>query len=257
MTLTAFVFPKLRTLKTWLDKCLKSPFSEDPSTSDMVIGPKHCWNLNDSTFTIFIDRCEENHALKIFCDWYWKSSDCLLTHWLPMTSILFLTEAIYCNIFRWIYLRKEKHFLNLFLHFLNLEAFLNISKGNMTLIADVFLKLRTPKYDVREMSKKFRFRRPFDKWHGKRAKTLLKSERQHLYHIYWSLWTQFSWRMSLLVICKSLGLFLNALMADDKYCLFDRDNLLQFFRCNYLGKKKIFCQFFCALWKSWFKLQHF
>ena len=92
-----------------------------------------------------------------------------------MTSILFLTEAIYCNIFRWIYLRKEKHFLNLFLHFLNLEAFLNNSKGKMTLIADVFLKLRTPKYDVREMSKKFRFRRPFDKWHGKRAKTLLKS----------------------------------------------------------------------------------
>ena len=36
MTLTAFVFPKLRTLKTWLDKCLKSPASEGPSTSNMV-----------------------------------------------------------------------------------------------------------------------------------------------------------------------------------------------------------------------------
>ena len=36
MTLTAFVFPKLRTLKTWLDKCLKSPVSEGPPTSNIV-----------------------------------------------------------------------------------------------------------------------------------------------------------------------------------------------------------------------------
>ena len=35
MTLTGFVFPKLRTLKTWIDKCLKSPVPEDPSTSNM------------------------------------------------------------------------------------------------------------------------------------------------------------------------------------------------------------------------------
>ena len=42
MTLKAFVFLKLRTLKTWLDKCLKSPFSENPRTSNMVNVPKHC-----------------------------------------------------------------------------------------------------------------------------------------------------------------------------------------------------------------------
>ena len=44
--------------KTWLDKCIKSPVSEDPSTSNMVNGLKHGWNLNDSTFTIFIDQSE-------------------------------------------------------------------------------------------------------------------------------------------------------------------------------------------------------
>ena len=54
----------------------------------------------------------------------------------------------------------------------------------MTLIADVFLNLRTPKEVVREMSKKSRFRGPFDKGHGKWAETLFKSERQHLYQIY-------------------------------------------------------------------------
>ena len=26
--------------------------------SNMVNEPKHCWNLNESTFTIFIDHCE-------------------------------------------------------------------------------------------------------------------------------------------------------------------------------------------------------
>ena len=44
----------------WLDKCLKSSISEDPSKSTMVNGPKHCSNLNRSTFSIFIDECERN-----------------------------------------------------------------------------------------------------------------------------------------------------------------------------------------------------
>ena len=51
--------------KTWLEKCLKSPVSEDTSTSDRVSGTKHCWNLNDSTFTIFIDPREDNSVGKI------------------------------------------------------------------------------------------------------------------------------------------------------------------------------------------------
>ena len=46
--------------KTLLDKCLKSCVSEDPSTSNMVNGIKQCRNLNDTTFTIFIEHCESN-----------------------------------------------------------------------------------------------------------------------------------------------------------------------------------------------------
>ena len=52
----------------------------------------------------------------------------------------------------------------------------------MTLIADLFLKLRTPEDVVRYMSKKSRFKGPFDREHGKRVQTLLQSERQHCYH---------------------------------------------------------------------------
>ena len=44
----------------WLDKCLRSSVSEDPSTGDLVNRPKHCLNLNASTFTIFIDHSEGN-----------------------------------------------------------------------------------------------------------------------------------------------------------------------------------------------------
>ena len=53
----------------------------------------------------------------------------------------------------------------------------------MTLIGDLFPKLRTPKNVVRYMSKKCRFKGPFNKQHGKRVQTPLRSERQHRYHI--------------------------------------------------------------------------
>ena len=57
----------------------------------------------------------------------------------------------------------------------------------MTPMANVFAKLRTLKNVLRRISKKCRFRAPFNKQHGKRAQTLFKSERQHFYHFYWSL----------------------------------------------------------------------
>ena len=97
------------------------------------------------------------------------------------------------------YLRKTKIFLNIFLCFWNLDEILNIfKKKTMTIIAYVFPKLQTAKDAVREVSKKSRFRRNFDKLHGKRSKSLLKSEGQDLYRIYWWLWTQLSWKKTLI-----------------------------------------------------------
>ena len=46
----------------------------------------------------------------------------------------------------------------------------------MTLIADLFSKLRTPKNVVRYKSKKSRFKGPFERQHGKRVQTLLQSD---------------------------------------------------------------------------------
>ena len=53
----------------------------------------------------------------------------------------------------------------------------------MTFIADLFARLRTPKNVVRYMSKKSRFKGPFDWQHGKRVQTLLPSESEETYHI--------------------------------------------------------------------------
>ena len=59
--------------KTWLGKRLKSPSSEGPSTSNMVNRLKQSWNLNDSTFTLFIDNCERDSVVKSLSYGYAKS----------------------------------------------------------------------------------------------------------------------------------------------------------------------------------------
>ena len=43
-----------------LVECLKSTISEDPLTSNMLNGPKHCSKPNQSTFTKFRDPSESN-----------------------------------------------------------------------------------------------------------------------------------------------------------------------------------------------------
>ena len=121
---------------------------------------------------------------------------------------------------------------------------MNIFKKKMTLIAEVFPKLRTPKNMVTSMSKKSRFKGSFGKQHGKRAQTLLKFAWQHLYHIYWSLWRQLTCKKSLLVTCKISRLFPNTLSANDKYSLLNRDNLTQPIKMQVSRKQKIFSGFF-------------
>ena len=50
----------------------------------------------------------------------------------------------------------------------------------MTLIEDVFPKLRTLQEVIRQTSKNSRLRSNFDEQHGKRAQTFLHSGPQHL-----------------------------------------------------------------------------
>ena len=57
----------------------------------------------------------------------------------------------------------KKNFPNSSLHHGNLDSILNIFKKKMSLIADLFFNLRTPKNVVRSMFKKSRFRGPSEK----------------------------------------------------------------------------------------------
>ena len=125
----------------------------------------------------------------------------------------------------------------------------------MTLIPDVFPKLRTQKNLVRSMPKKYGF--SFKKQHGKCAQTLLKCQGQLLYHIYWSLWRQLSYKKSLLVICKISRLFPNTLSADGKYSLLNRDSLTQPIQMQLSRKQKTFSEFFSPFFKSSLNFQHF
>ena len=153
--------------------------------------------------------------------------------------------------------RKKKTFCDFFLAFLksslNFEHFLK----KLTLIADVFPKLRTQKNLVRSMPKKSRFKGSFKKQHGKCAQTLLKCEGQLLCHIYWSLLTQLSYKKYVLVICKISRLFINTLSADGEYSLFNRDNLTQRIQMQLSRKQKSFSEFFSAFLKSSLNFQHF
>ena len=127
----------------------------------------------------------------------------------------------------------------------------------MTVVADLFPKLRTPKQVVRSMSKKSRFRRPFQKQHGKRVKTLLKSERQYLYYNHWSISWKLTYEKSLLVIFKILRLFVNTLTADDKYSLLNIDNSRQPNQMQLSQKQKTFSQIYSLFLKSTLDFEHF
>ena len=96
---------------------------------------------------------------------------------------------------------------------------------------------------VTKMSKEPRFREPFNKQHGKRAEALLKSASQHLYHIHWSLPTQYTWKMSLLLTCQILGLLVNTLAADEKYPVPNRDKLTMRIQSQLSQKRNTFSNF--------------
>ena len=83
--------------------------------------------------------------------------------------------------------QKKKTFSQFYSAFListlNFEHF----QTKMTLIADVFRKLPSPKMVIRSMSVKSRCTGQFHNKHSKRAERLLKSVQRYLYHICWSL----------------------------------------------------------------------
>ena len=96
------------------------------------------------------------------------------------------------------------------------------------------------------MSKRSRFRGPINKQHGKRAQAPFTSGSIDLYHIHRSLSSQLSWKKSLFLTCQILGLLVNTLAADEKYPVFNRDNLKIAIQMQLYRKQKAFFPFYAA-----------
>ena len=61
----------------------------------------------------------------------------------------------------------------------------------------------------------------------------------------------------MLVLCKILGLFVNTLSEDDRYCLLYKDNLLQPIQILLSRNQETFSQFSSAFLKSTLNFEHF
>ena len=94
----------------------------------------------------------------------------------------------------------------------------------MIVTTNVFPEFKTGKDLVREVSKKRRFRTPFDNQHVKGSQTPVESVRQHFYYKSPSLLAKLVWKMSVLDICEILGGFLNTMAVHDKYSLPNFEN---------------------------------
>ena len=79
----------------------------------------------------------------------------------------------------------------------------------------------------------------------------------HSYHIHSVFWKKLSWKKSLLVRCKILGLFVITFTTNYKYSPLNRDNLTQPIQMQVSKEKKRFSQFFPAFLKSLSNFEHF
>ena len=120
---------------------------------------------------------------------------------------------------------------------------MDIFRKKMTLIAYLFLRLRPTKIVVRYMCKSSTWDYPSKRNMVNGFATLFELEQQHLRHIYCATGKQFRCKKCLLVIWKSLRLFVNTMSAVGKCSLPNRDNLMKPIHLQLSQKLKTFCGF--------------
>ena len=126
MTVRANIFPKLQTVKHCVDHSLKSAVWEHPLVVNILAGFKGLWNLRECTFIIIFDDSGEKWLGKNLPYLKLKSWGCILTHWLPIASILFGIVRISSSLFKCNYLKKGKLFLHFLFDWWNLHQIWNI-----------------------------------------------------------------------------------------------------------------------------------
>ena len=99
----------------------------------------------------------------------------LLTHGLPITSILFWIVRTCSSRFKSSYLENKKHFLDFLLHLWHIHQIWNVFKKKKVVTAIVFSKLTTVQGLVTPLTIQRRLKTSFDSQHVKRFQTLSKS----------------------------------------------------------------------------------
>ena len=103
----------------------------------------------------------------------------LLTHGLPITSILFRIDRICRSLFKSSSLKNKKHFREFLFHLWNLHQISNIFQKKNIVIANVFPKLATVQGLVTPLTIQRRIKTSFDSQHVKRFQTPVKSSWEH------------------------------------------------------------------------------
>ena len=149
----------------------------------------------------------------------------LLTHGLPITSILFRIVRICRSLLKSSSLKKKKHVLEFLLHLWNLHQISNIFQGKKMVIANVFPKVATVQGLVTPLTIQRRLKTSFDSQQVKRFQTQVKTSWGHFYHIFSSLWGELIWKISPWLKFGITGLFVTTWRAAYKYPVPDCENL--------------------------------
>ena len=150
----------------------------------------------------------------------------LLTHGLPITSILFWIVRTCRSRLKSSFLKNKKHFLGFLFLSWNVHQISNIFKKKTIVIGNVFPKLATVQGLVTPLTIHRSLKTSFDSQHVKRFQTLLKSSWEHFSHIFSSLWGEMIWKISPWLKFGIIGLFVNTWTAHYKYPVQDCENLL-------------------------------
>ena len=100
--------------------------SEHPAVVNVLLGPRHCRTLQKRTFILSFRHYDIDRTGRHPFQSHVKSQDCILTHCLPIPGIFAIKRGT--GHFKYIFLKNQKPFLHISMHFQNLCKMLKISK---------------------------------------------------------------------------------------------------------------------------------
>ena len=149
----------------------------------------------------------------------------MLTHGLPIISILFRIVRICRSLFKSSYLKSKNYFLGFLFLLWNFHQILNIFKKKKIVIANIFRKLATVISLVTPLAIQRSLKTFFNSQHVKRFQTLVKCAWEHFHHTFSSLWEERIWKISRWLKFEIIGFFVNSWTAGYKYPVPDCKNL--------------------------------